>query len=67
LYKDALNQYTNLDDMMKHLKTIFSDPNHARIARRKYHDLVMKPIKKFHAFFSEFMYLVAEAGVDKDL
>jgi uncharacterized coiled-coil protein SlyX len=67
LREGALNQYTDSDDMMKHLETIFSDPNRARIARRKYHDLVMKPTEKFHAFLSEFMYLAAEAGVDEDL
>ena len=63
---DALNPYTDSNDMLGHLKTIYSDPNCITTAKHQFRQLYMKNGDKFHDFLSEFLYLAAEASVAED-
>lgn len=63
---DAINPYTDSKDMLNHLKTIYDDPNRVTTAKHQFRQLYMKNSDKFHDFFSEFLYLAAEAGVAED-
>lgn len=63
---DTANPYTDSDDMLDHLTTIYSDPNHVTTAKHQFRQLYMKAGDKFHDFLSEFLYLAAEAGVAEE-
>ena len=52
--------------MLKHLKTIYDDPNQVTTAKNQFQQLYMKTTNQFHDFLSEFLYLAAEAGVSDD-
>ena len=63
---DSRNPYADSNDMLDHLKTIYSDPNRVTTAKHQFRQLYMKVNDKFHDFLSEFLYLAAEAGVAED-
>ncbi|KAJ5494129.1 hypothetical protein N7463_008420 [Penicillium fimorum] len=60
---DASIPYTDADDMIAHLKTVFANPNRRAEAYTAYHKLRMKPKDNFTDFLAEFMQLAEEAVV----
>ena len=66
LRSDTVHPYTDSTDMLKHLETIYSDPNRVDTAKNQFRQLYIKTSDHFDDFFSEFMYLAAEAGVHED-
>jgi hypothetical protein len=66
LREDAVNLYQDSTDLLKHLENIFTDPNHERVAKRKYNTLYMKLSVKWNDFISKFLYLAAEASVPEE-
>ena len=63
LWSESVNLYKDSVDMLKHLKTIYDDPNQVTTAKNQFQQLYMKTTDQFHDFLSEFLYLAAEAGV----
>ena len=59
----APNKFQSVDEMFKHLESIFLDPNRQINARRKLRTLQMKPTDRYHDFLTEFLYLTGEAGI----
>ena len=55
--------YTDSDDVIAHLRTVFSNPNRKAEAYTAYHKLKMKPKDNYADFLAEFMQLAEEAGV----
>lgn len=66
LRTDASNRYEDSDNMLEHLSTIYDDPNRVTTAKNQFRSLYMKTSNKFHDFLSEFLYLVAEAGIAEE-
>ncbi|KAA8646867.1 uncharacterized protein ATNIH1004_005542 [Aspergillus tanneri] len=62
----AHDSYNNTEDMLKHPKTFFTNPNKAPNECRQYSNLKMAPGDMSYMFISNFPYLAVEAGVDKD-
>ena len=66
LWSESVNLYKDSVDMLKHLKTIYDDPNQVTTAKNQFQQLYMKTTDQFHDFLSEFLYLAAEAGVSNN-
>jgi hypothetical protein len=55
--------YKDAPDLLKHLETVFADPNRQVNARKKYHDLTMRLNQDFNDFLAEFVRLAEEAEI----
>ena len=61
-----MNLYEDSTDILKHLKTIYKDPNQVTTTKNQFQQLYIKMTDWFHNFLSEFLYLTAEAGVSNN-
>ncbi|KAL1962036.1 hypothetical protein VTN77DRAFT_622 [Rasamsonia byssochlamydoides] len=65
LRENALDRYRDSNDLLKHLKQIYHDPNRIANAKFKFRELRMKGKDKFHDFvtFSSYgnLYYASEA------
>ncbi|KAI2695523.1 hypothetical protein CBS147333_9715 [Penicillium roqueforti] len=57
------NPYVDAEDIIVHLRTVFTNPNRRAEAYTAYHKLKMKPKEDFTDFLAEFMQLAEEAAV----
>ena len=60
---DAVNPYTTTEEMLKHLETIFRDPNKEANAKRDFRKLNMRATDKFQDFLTSFLHLAGEAKI----
>lgn len=60
---DSSNLYMDAEDMIVHLKTVFTNPNRYTKAYTAYHKLMIKPKDSFTDFLTEFMQLAEEATI----
>ena len=63
LWSKSVNLYRDSTDMLKHLKTIYDNPNRVTTAKNQFWQLYIKLSDWFYDFLSKFLYLAAEAGV----
>jgi hypothetical protein len=63
---DAADPFTDEDDMLQHLSSIYEDPFKARNARLEYRGLMMKPTEAFTAFLTRFHQLAGQAHIPTD-
>ena len=56
-----MNQYQTADEVFKHLKSIFFNPNYYMTAKHQLHYLQMESHQKYHDFLAEFMHLAGES------
>jgi len=66
LRTDAVNKYQDAQEILDHLKSIYNDPNWTINAQNQFRRLSMKTSDEFHDFYSEFLYLAAEANVPEE-
>ncbi|KAJ5139114.1 uncharacterized protein N7515_000202 [Penicillium bovifimosum] len=66
LNEESPDPYKDYGDILAHMKTVFSNPNHAAEARAKYQRLTMKPRDQFTSFLADFMELANEANIHVD-
>jgi Zinc knuckle len=62
----SVGEYRNVDEVFKHLETVFNDPNKTVNARRKFRAMQMKPSDPYHEFLTEFLHLADEACIPPD-
>ena len=60
---DSSNLYGDTEDMIVHLKTVFTNPNRYTKTYTIYHKLIIKPKDDFTDFLTEFIQLAEEAAV----
>ncbi|KAI2732919.1 hypothetical protein DTO013F2_10515 [Penicillium roqueforti] len=60
------NPYADAEDIIVHLRTVFTNPNRRAEAYTAYHKLKMKPKEDFTDFLAKFMQLTEEAAVVKE-
>ena len=63
LQSKSVNLYKDSVDMLKHLKTIYDNPNWVTTVKNQFWQLYIKITNWFHDFLSEFLYLAAKAGI----
>ncbi|KAJ5135346.1 uncharacterized protein N7515_004624 [Penicillium bovifimosum] len=66
LDEDSSDPYKDYEDILAHMKTVFSNPNHVAEARAKYQRLTMKPRYQFTTFLADFMELANEARIHEE-
>ena len=57
LRANAINPYITAEEMLKHLESIFQDPNREANSKREFRKLDMKKVDKFQEFLTDFLYL----------
>ena len=62
----SVGEYENVNEVFKHLETVFNDPNKTVNARRKFRAMQMKPSDPYHEFLTEFLHLAGEASIPPD-
>ncbi|OQD77691.1 hypothetical protein PENDEC_c002G01036 [Penicillium decumbens] len=62
----ASNPYGDADDMIRHLESVFSNPNRVAEALHEYNCLTMKPKDDFNDFLADFVRLAEEAKRPED-
>jgi FtsZ-binding cell division protein ZapB len=60
---DTVNPYTTAEEMLKHLETIFRDPNKEANAKRDFRKLNMRATDNFQDFLTSFLHLAGEAKI----
>ena len=60
---NAINPYITAEEMLKHLESIFQDPNREANSKREFRKLDMKKADKFQDFLTDFLYLAGEAKI----
>ncbi|KAF7716504.1 Zinc finger CCHC-type domain-containing protein [Penicillium ucsense] len=64
---DATNQYKKLEEVLKHLGSVFDNPDRKRLARDEYANLKMDVKTDFTDFLADFNRLAEEASQPMDL
>jgi hypothetical protein len=60
---ESATPYTDAEDILMHLKTVFANPNRKAEAYTQFHKLKMKPKENFTDFLASFMQLAEEACI----
>jgi len=60
---NAVNPYITAEEMLKHLESIFQDPNREANSKREFRKLNMGATDKFQDFLTDFLYLAGEAKI----
>jgi hypothetical protein len=60
--KDSPNRYEDVDNMFKHLQTLYQDTNRVINAKMELRRLIIKDTK-FQSFLSQFVLLTQDAGL----
>jgi hypothetical protein len=63
---DAMDPFTDEQELIEHLSNVYEDPFKSRNARLEYRSLVMKSTDFFTAFLTRFYQLAGQAGIPTD-